>query len=88
MVSVPAGVKRRLRTVDGRPGVKCRLGLKVTNNSCGHESLPESQSRGKSHGSPERSTRNMSEREVENDDVMVNVRDSLHYLHNHLYFFS
>ena len=68
-------------------GVKCRLGLKVMNNSCGHTSLPESQSRGRSHGSQERSTGNMSESEVENDDIMVNARDSLHYLHNYLYLF-
>ena len=29
----------------------------------------------------------MSESEVENDDVTVNARDSLHYLHNQLYLF-
>ena len=84
IVSVPASGKRRLGTVDCRPGVKCRLGLNVTNNSCGHASLPESQTRGKSHGSQERSTGNMSESEVEKDDVLVNARDSLHCLHNYL----
>ena len=29
----------------------------------------------------------MSESEVENDDVLVNAQDSLHYLRNYLYFF-
>ena len=87
IVSVPASVKRRLGTVDCRPGIKCRLGLNVTNNSCGHASLPKSQLRGKSHGSQERSTGNMSESEVENVDVLVNARHSLHYLRNYLYLF-
>ena len=53
-----------------------------TNSSCGQATLSKSQSRGTSYGSQELSTGNMLESEDENDDVMVNTRDWLHYWHN------